>query len=509
MNKLRYILLFAVMNLFMFSSCRREEPNPNPDALHTNSANGAAGYVAFSFNLSTLRSADYYQDSKGIISDAPNKDTEDKEDHVEQIRVIIFDHAAGDDAKPIFNELYTLSSGTRKSVIKLSSNEVKPSMDFYFIANEDGLKPFSSSDLTKGETAVYNAEFLKALTSPTLTRSGLEQLKMLSPVYPVTGFGAVVGINRETKLIPMTAVYKGVTINLSQLTGSSEDNPYQLDFSTFNTAQHGSSVQQTDRKAVELLRVLAKVEIIIKDVVIAERNASGKLQYSWVFPYGSDVSNDFQFEIKDIPRYFSLFPIQNRVDYNNRQDLLTSSTYYKLNTNDFVFKDSYSTPKGIKLDARPYVFNKPEADSELPIGGMVTCDFRLCYYVPEYLIGTKETNALPLGTKPPALEINYKRTNETSYTSQSFPFQNRKATESDNSIVIGYKDIFGNNLPQKDYNIYRNKWYKITLWINGRDLEGNTVKPVKPDTTDKTTRRVQATNNTSPNLFHLESFKVM
>ncbi|WP_281673386.1 hypothetical protein [Porphyromonas asaccharolytica] len=324
MNRLQiYTTLLTIGMLLTLASCVRQDCNEELIG------DGQELYFSLRFRERKAHNQNLRAQEDGVYS--INTDQIDKEDYVTELRIILLQ---GDEVKKNFyfrgldpdsHSPNKLTTGYNEVSFKLEEDE----MDIYdmmVIANESSLKTSEGKDLSRILSVVTTREEMKSIV---LNTYGIER-------WSSSSFH-----------IPMTAEYSAVDMRK----GGSKDSPLKLQL-------------PTPTKGIELLRILAKVELIIKDCVEATRRRDGKFDCSWIGPWGFDrvVTIDLDKASADTP----LFPA------NQYSSLETSSDATAIRLNQEVEESSV-----VGLDDLP---------DDGSIGGVYLLDYRVRFYLPERLV---------------------------------------------------------------------------------------------------------------------------
>lgn len=366
-------------------------------------------FVAFQFE--TLRA--HGEDTESDELTTPNTDAQHSEDRVSELRVVLFPSGVN---APIFNHKFTANELLNDRVV-FKLKEMKH-YDFYFIANE------SASNQTVAELAF--------LSSPSLTRAELEEfsnVKINDLVQANTQFTG------KGNNIMMTACYKQVLLSKSLSGAGIQSDPYIIDFTSFNRVQR-PLIKSSSRKAAEMMRSLAKLEITFKNIVWVIPTGRKMYCYKWALPYGFKDNSHLEVAILNIPQAYTLFP------RNIHTDIAQVGKVQKY-TFDFA-----NAP-----DKANVVFTKT---SENSIGGILAGDYKLTVYLPEYL--AKPTLA---ETERPGINISYYTQDADTKFNRLFPIQNGGKNTHYEELLKGLTD-------RPDWNVYRNRLYKVTVDIPGR-----------------------------------------
>ena len=397
MNRPRYNIIYTTLltigMLLSFASCVRQDCNEELIG------DGQDLYFSLRFRVRKAHNQNLRAQEDGVYS--INTDKTDKEDYVKELRVILLQ---GDEVKKNFyfraldpdsHSPNKLTKGHNEVSFKLEEDEMNI-YDMMIIANESSLRTSGRKDLSKILPAVTTRDEIKSIA---LNTYGIER-KVSSKFY-----------------VPMTAEYS----NVDMRKGGSKDSPLKLQL-------------PTSTKGVELLRILAKVELIIKDCVEATRRSDGKYDCSWIGPWGFDrVVTIYLDKVSDET---PLFPA------NQYSSLETSSDETAVTLSRLVDESSV-----VGLD------NLPKDD---PIGGAYLLDYRVHFYLPERLVaqGQEDEQATVMKIKwnyyPDPW--NYKEKKEHTTTS-SF---------SNNERADDYLTTSATFDPS-DKSVYRNSCYRIGI----------------------------------------------
>ena len=389
-----YTTLLTIGMLLSFASCVRQDCNEELIG------DGQDLYFSLRFRVRKAHNQNLRAQEDGVYS--INTDQTDKEDYVKELRIILLQ---GDEVKKNFyfrgldpdsHSPNKLTTGHNEVSFKLEEEE----MDIYdmmIIANESSLRTSGRKDLSKILPAVTTRDEIKSIA---LNTYGIER-KVSSKFY-----------------VPMTAEYS----NVDMRKGGSKDSPLKLQL-------------PTPTNGVELLRILAKVELIIKDCVEATRRSDGKFDCSWIGPWGFDrvVTIDLDKVSDETP----LFPA------NQYSSLETSSDATAVRLSQEVDESSV-----VGLD------NLPDDGS---IGGVYLLDYRVRFYLPERLVAEAQEADQATEMK---ITWNYypnpwDSSKKEEHTNQvSFVRQNEKADD--------YLTTSATFAPSEK-SVYRNSCYRIAI----------------------------------------------
>ena len=385
------LLLSLVWGGLVGCSSSQSSPNGNGE-----------NYLSVNLNLRAQ------EDGKNTL----NKDLQDEEDKVHELRIMLFQ---GGDLK--YNLCYNVPGGTgtdftfngaptvRRAVFKLPNPGV---YDMVVIANE-------RVDATQGPT-------ITATLNGITRRDQLNDIRIDMPtIYKA---GTLPNIKLRS---PMTAEYKNVDMNHS----GTQATPYQI-------------ILPTPSRGVELLRGMAKVELLLKDMIEVEELANNQKKYSWI---GSgSFERVYTIQSENMPKSFSLMP----------QNLLTPDAEV---ASGVLFNN-------IPLPATPdpKCVIEPASPEDPSIGGILTADYRLAFYIPEYLAKTG------LGAdSQPLLKFTYKYWSNiwdpSSLTEKTsnHPMQNPNLAVARQYLQEVVTLHGGTVVTTGEYSVYRNSCYRISV----------------------------------------------
>lgn len=341
-----------------------------------------------------------------------NKDLQDEEDKVHELRIMLFQ---GGDLK--YNLCYNVPGGTgtdftfngdpavRRAVFRLP----KPGVyDMVVIANEQ-VDPMQGPSITTKLNGIARRDQLDdiRINMPTIYKAGtLPNIKLRSP---------------------MTAEYKNVDMNHS----GTQATPYQI---ILPTPSHG----------VELLRGMAKVELLLKDMIEVEELANNQKKYSWI---GSGLfERVYTIESFNMPKSFLLMP----------QNLLTPDAE--------VVSGALFNNISLPATPDPRCVIEPVSPEDPSIGGILTADYRLAFYIPEYLAKTGLNAA-----SQPLLKFTYKYWSNiwdpSSLTEKTsnHPMQNPNLAVARQYLQEVVTLHGGTVVATGEYSVYRNSCYRISV----------------------------------------------
>lgn len=367
------------------------------------SPNGDGGnYLTVNLNLRAQ------EDGRNTL----NKDLQDEEDKVHELRIMLFQ---GGDLK--YNLCYNVPGGTgtdftfngdpavRRAVFRLP----KPGVyDMVVIANEQ-VDPMQGPSITTKLNGIARRDQLDdiRINMPTIYKAGtLPNIKLRSP---------------------MTAEYKNVDMNHS----GTQATPYQI---ILPTPSHG----------VELLRGMAKVELLLKDMIEVEELANNQKKYSWI---GSGLfERVYTIESFNMPKSFLLMP----------QNLLTPDAE--------VVSGALFNNISLPATPDPRCVIEPVSPEDPSIGGILTADYRLAFYIPEYLAKTGLNAA-----SQPLLKFTYKywediwNPSTLKEKTSNHPMKNPNLTAARKYLQEVVTLHGGTMVTTGEYSVYRNSCYRISV----------------------------------------------
>lgn len=397
MNRPRYNIIYSTLltigMLLSLASCVRQECD---EALI---GDGQGLYFSLQFGVREAHNQNLRAQEDGVYS--INTDKTDKDDYVKELRIILLQ---GDEVKKNFafkaidpdsRGLYKLTTGDNELSFRLTEEELGI-YDMIVIANESSVRITTRKTLSSVLPKVKTRDEIMAIKLNT----GIER-KVSSRFY-----------------IPMTAEYRGVDMRK----GGSKERPLKLQL-------------PTPTKGVELLRIFAKVELIIKDCVEATRRSDGKYDCSWIGPWGFD--RVVTIDLDKVSDETSLFPA------NQYSSPKTSSDETAVSLSRVVDVSSV-----VGLDDLP---------KDDPIGGVYLLDYRVHFYLPERLVaqGQEAEQATVMKIKwnyyPDPWDFREKKEHTTTF---SFDRQNEGA---DDYLTTSA------TFDPSDKSVYRNSCYRIAI----------------------------------------------
>lgn len=397
MNRPRYNIIYSTLLtislLLSLASCVRQDCD---EALI---GDGQGLYFSLQFGVREAHNQNLRAQEDGVYS--INTDKTDKDDYVKELRIILLQ---GDEVKKNFafkaidpdsRGLYKLTTGDNELSFRLTEEELGI-YDMIVIANESSVRITTRKNLSSVLPKVKTRDEIMAIKLNT----GIER-KVSSRFY-----------------IPMTAEYRGVDMRK----GGSKERPLKLQL-------------PTPTKGVELLRIFAKVELIIKDCVEATRRSDGKYDCSWIGPWGFD--RVVTIDLDKVSDETSLFPA------NQYSSPKTSSDETAVSLSRVVDVSSV-----VGLDDLP---------KDDPIGGVYLLDYRVHFYLPERLVaqGQEAEQATVMKIKwnyyPDPWDFREKKEHTTTF---SFDRQNEGA---DDYLTTSA------TFDPSDKSVYRNSCYRIAI----------------------------------------------
>ena len=397
MNRSRYntiyITLLTIGMLLSLASCVRQECDEELIG------SGQGLYFSLQFGLREAHNQNLRAQEDGVYS--INTDQTDKEDYVKELRIILLQ---GDEVKKNFyfraldpdsHSLNKLTTGHNEVSFKLEEEEMGI-YDMMVIANESSLRTSTRKKLSTILSKIKTRDEIKSIVLDTY----VIESRRSSSFY-----------------IPMTAEYSDVDMQK----GGSKDRPIKLQL-------------PTPTKGVELLRILAKVELIIKDCVEATRRSDGKYDCSWIGPWGFD--RVVTIYLDKVSAETPLFPA------NQYSSLETYSGETAVSLSRVVDESSV-----VGLD------NLPKDD---PIGGAYLLDYRVHFYLPERLVaqGQEDEQATVMKIK-------------WNYYPDPWDFREKKehtttSSFSNNERADDYLTTSATFDPS-DKSVYRNSCYRVGI----------------------------------------------
>lgn len=397
MNRPRYNIIYSTLltigMLLSFASCVRQ------DCDEELIGDGQGLYFSLQFGMRGANNQNLRAQEDGVYS--INTDKTDKDDYVKELRIILLQ---GDEVKKNFyfgaldpdsRGLYKLTTGDNELSFRLTEEELDI-YDMIVIANE------SSAQNTQRQTL----------------SSFLPEVKTRDEIMAIMLSTGIVRTVSSRFYIPMTAEYS----NVDMRKGGSKDSPLKLQL-------------PTPTKGVELLRILAKVELIIKDCVEATRRSDGKFDCSWIGPWGFD--RVVTVGLGKVSRETPLFPA------NQYSSLQTSSVKTAVRLSRRVNESSV-----VGLDDLP---------KDEPIGGVYLLGYRVHFYLPERLVAQGQEAAQATVMK---IKWNYypdpwdSRKKEEHTNQYSFVSPNEKA---DDYLTTSA------TFDPSDKSVYRNSCYRVAV----------------------------------------------
>lgn len=397
MNRPRYNIIYSTLLtislLLSLASCVRQDCD---EALI---GDGQGLYFSLQFGVREAHNQNLRAQEDGVYS--INTDKTDKDDYVKELRIILLQ---GDEVKKNFafkaidpdsRGLYKLTTGDNELSFRLTEEELGI-YDMIVIANESSVRITTRKNLSSVLPKVKTRDEIMAIKLNT----GIER-KVSSRFY-----------------IPMTAEYRGVDMRK----GGSKERPLKLQL-------------PTPTKGVELLRIFAKVELIIKDCVEATRRSDGKYDCSWIGPWGFD--RVVTIDLDKVSDETSLFPA------NQYSSPKTSSDETAVSLSRVVDVSSV-----VGLDDLP---------KDDPIGGVYLLDYRVHFYLPERLVaqGQEAEQATVMKIKwnyyPDPWDFREKKEHTTTF---SFDRHNEGA---DDYLTTSA------TFDPSDKSVYRNSVYRVAV----------------------------------------------
>lgn len=397
MNRPRYNIIYSALltigMLLSLASCVRQ------DCDEELIGDGQGLYFSLQFGVREAHNQNLRAQEDGVYS--INTDKTDKDDYVKELRIILLQ---GDEVKKNFafkaidpdsRGLYKLTTGDNELSFRLTEEELGI-YDMIVIANESSVRTTTRKTLS----------------------SVLPKVKTRDEIMAISLNTGIVRTVSSRFYIPMTAEYRGVDMRK----GGSKERPLKLQL-------------PTPTKGVELLRIFAKVELIIKDCVEATRRSDGKYDCSWIGPWGFD--RVVTIDLDKVSDETSLFPA------NQYSSPKTSSDETAVSLSRVVDVSSV-----VGLDDLP---------KDDPIGGVYLLDYRVHFYLPERLVaqGQEAEQATVMKIKwnyyPDPWDFREKKEHTTTF---SFDRHNEGA---DDYLTTSA------TFDPSDKSVYRNSVYRVAV----------------------------------------------
>lgn len=327
------------------------------------------------------------QDSNHSI----NQDAKDHEDYVDVLRMIVSEL----DGTVVSNEMLDVVSGTAAFKVSEAGN-----YNLTFIANEP-VELKAELDAIATEAAlntVYPGGPAGATLSPV---SHSENIWMMDDE------GAI-----GPRRFPMTAQYK----NVAFVRGGSESAPKAL-------------VLPTPTTGVELMRTLAKVNILIKKSVFYNPEESDPAKrFRWIGP--AEFGRVLEIELTNMPKDYPLMPM--------------NTTYL-----GEIFEMIYTLTLGDE-PLEDFVVMPEEDDEGGSIGGARILDLSIPFYIAECLLEQDASDV-------PSLTIRWMVYHGGAEVEKEevFPIQNGSGS-------TGYEEYYKDVTPHAS-SIYRNRLYEVNI----------------------------------------------
>lgn len=414
--------------------------DPQPEERPTEEAATVSGGAYISVGLSLRAQND---DEYSI-----NKDKDDYEDAVSELRLFVFQ---GD--KLIHNYYYS-KSNTRETNLDYTVDSQgehatfkidKPGYyDLVFIANEGNLSQTFKTIKTRRAMDQYTNRV--SYKDPELSD------------YPASTIPSPVSGNRMKS--PMTAEYMGVNLTAA----GTKDNPYRLTL-------------PTSTGKVELLRALAKVEILFKDAIMKrspvddnqDKYPYKEYPYEWAWP---ELVHEFKGILAvSIPQYYSLFPVNKYTSESDRYKTRTTPTTEQEaadNTRFAYFLGPYPRKR--------YAIPGEDADKDESTGGIRPFDYKIYFYIPECLVAKNTAKwALPL------LDFNYDIFAGKNWWDEIYETVHTYRVFRNNNHATDYLKFYCEQhneqmLEYSENSVFRNSCYRITVRLD-KDHTNPKAKP--------------------------------
>lgn len=379
---------------------------------HTHSVR-AEGPTYITFDLGLRSQAD------GTYS--INQDATDQEDEVREVRILLFQQGAVQ-----ANLYYSKSNPAQNS---LAYTESPSGATATFLIEKPGIYDMV---VIANESLSFNNDVVTRLRS-IATREQLNTLPRIRFFDPASM--PIGGIDRPTLpsglprlLCPLTAEYHGVNMSVV----ATQANPHRV-------------FLPTSTGKVELLRAVAKVELIIKDVV--HKKGSG---YEWIAP--DTFGRILKIGGVALAKTYPLMPLNA---YTPREVIPLPST-----------ENPVGLLTGIAFPETPdakFVVQKQQS-KDWSIGGIQPLDYKIFFYIPETLIPEGHTPS-----EQPRLLFSYSNMEGDWWApSKSTPIDTERDITNNNPKASDYLREVARltSVPMKSYgahSVYRNSCYRITV----------------------------------------------
>ncbi|MFC4665494.1 hypothetical protein [Falsiporphyromonas endometrii] len=433
MRVIKTISLYIILLLCL--SCGKADYEPQPIQQDT-----IERTVHVKLNVNTLKStprAAYPKVQTAFDNEKGN------ETRLNELRVIVFEHG---ESTSVLN-LYFAKDAINDNQIKMKLSSIRY-YDFFVIANENAV-----------ETTTTNSQ-LQFLKNPTITKDQLLEANVKCVnISDGQDNKSYAGMSTQDPSLLMTAQYDNVRIDLTkpQPTGSdgTEKHPFKLDLTDHNKKQRPHCTL-TDRSGIELIRALAKVEVVFKNIIMAKRDYSWQdYTYSYALPLGFSKKNILTMCLLNIPEKYLLFP---QAKYFTSDKVIIESPNYS-----FVIDDDHPNP------IEDYIVKPEDNQDEIPIGGVLMTDYRLVYYIPENLIEKGSSGKELLFYFHYGLAGGNSSNNIEKTISQLTNGADNTLEGCDYAYMFEDKETSRPNTN----SIYRNRHYKLTVNFNGKNsLDG-------------------------------------
>lgn len=289
-------------------------------------------YISLSLGMRPSGGSSLRAHPDGVYS--INTDHRDKEDYVTELRVILYPYDENDDmggwSKPLCENIHITGLGPGEpNALTTENNEIvfpikkRDRYEMFIIANETagGRVPEMTSALNAART-FWDVAMLQIPSKPLLDASTRFPLPMT--FEPDFGFQAV------------DLDYPGTKLN-----------PHKV-------------ILDTPTGGIELVRILAKVEVTIKDCVQATREEDGTFTLNWSGPWGFKEVHSF------IVRNYleEIFFVSDKTTYNPPNNSMKPFSLYP--------------PK--PFEACVVGLDKLADEA---IGGVQLLDYKTLFYIPE------------------------------------------------------------------------------------------------------------------------------
>lgn len=284
--KTRYLIALSVF-ISLLMSCARGHETEEP--IRDNEK------VCIELSINSFSGQDNTSSTPKSSRLRASSSVEKNEKLIEEVRIVGFYPGEATSCFNLYFDLKNQANNQKKIKFVARASQT---YDLYVLANESATNERNST--------------LSFLNKSTITRNELLGAKV-----------ATVGVKKNKnysgvdRLFMMTATYLNVDIKPEMLSGGdgTENKPFKLDLSGYNKRQYGEIRGRRDRSGIELIRSLAKIEVVLKDYVKVKRSIGSdgnyKYTYDWVLPLGYSTDNYLRVLLYNYPSKYPLFPIKD------------------------------------------------------------------------------------------------------------------------------------------------------------------------------------------------------